>query len=208
MPILIQKSIFENVSFSIWKIDESEDFFYSNINLTENCKKRLNSMNSSQKRKQFLAVRKLIKLYDIDLNDLEYNPNGAPELKNGKKISISHTNGFSAIAISKKPAGIDIQDYRKKILSVSHKFLNESEKKIINSKSIKELTLIWSIKESIYKTYQKSDLSFKRDIEIKSFEDDFKYSSVILNKSNKKTFFKSKNIIQSDYICSIVTENE
>ena len=130
------------------------------------------------------------------------------ELKNGKKISISHTNGFSAIAISEKPAGIDIQDYRKKILSVSHKFLNESEKKIINSKSIKELTLIWSIKESIYKTYQKSDLSFKRDIEIKSFEDDFKYSSVILNKSNKKTFFKSKNIIQSDYICSIVNENE
>ena len=75
-------------------------------------------------------------------------------------------------------------------------------------KSIKELTLIWSIKESIYKIYQKSDLSFKRDIEIKSFEDDFKYSSVILNKSNKKTFFKAKNIIQSDYICSIVTENE
>ena len=208
MPIQIQKSIFENVSFSIWEIDESEDFFYSNINLTENCKKRLNSMNSSQKRKQFLAVRKLINLYDINLDDLEYNSNGAPKLKNGKIISISHTSNFSAIAISEKPVGIDIQDYRKKILVLSHKFLNESEKKIINFKSIKELTLIWSIKESIYKIYQKSDLSFKRDIEIKSFEDDFKYSSVILNKSNKKTFFKSKNIIQSDYICSIVTENE
>ena len=62
MPLQVSKSFFKNINLSIWNIDESEDYFLSQINLTENCKKRLELIKSPQKRKQFLSVRNLIKL--------------------------------------------------------------------------------------------------------------------------------------------------
>ena len=74
-------------------------------------------------------------IVDIGSAPGSWSQYAAKKVKSGKIISISHASNFSAVAISEKPVGIDIQDYRKKILSISHKFLNESEKKIINSKS-------------------------------------------------------------------------
>ncbi len=53
MPLQVSKSFFKNINLSIWNIDESEDFLLSQINLTKNCKKRLELIKSSQKRKQF-----------------------------------------------------------------------------------------------------------------------------------------------------------
>ena len=81
MPLQVSKSFFKNINLSIWNIDESEDFFLSQINLTENCKKRLELIKSPQKRKQFLSVRSLIKLNDVQLNDLYYDELGTPYLK-------------------------------------------------------------------------------------------------------------------------------
>ena len=205
MPIHSIKSIFDS-SILIWKIVESEGYLRSNIKLTENCENRLNTIKSEQKRKQFLSIRKLFSFNNISLSELVYDSNGAPYLKNGKKISISHTNNYAALVISDYNIGIDIQDYREKIISISDKFISAYERQIIDVNSVKELTLIWCIKESVFKIYKKPGLSFKKNIIIESFSDKFKSSLISLSKSNKKSFFKSKNIIQSDYICSVVTE--
>ena len=205
MPIHIIKSIFDS-SILIWKIVESEDYLRSDIKLTENCENRLNTIKSEQKRKQFLSIRKLFSFNNISLSELVYDSNGAPYLKNGKKISISHTNNYAALVISDYNIGIDIQDYREKIISISDKFISAYERQIIDVNSVKELTLIWCIKESVFKIYKKPGLSFKKNIIIESFSDKFESSLISLSKSNKKSFFKSKNIFQSDYICSVVTE--
>ena len=205
MPIHSIKSIFDS-SILIWKIVESEDYLRSDIKLTENCENRLNTIKSEQKRKQFLSIRKLFSFNNISLSELVYDSNGAPYLKNGKKISISHTNNYAALVISDYNIGIDIQDYREKIISISDKFISAYERQIIDVNSVKELTLIWCIKESVFKIYKKPGLSFKKNIIIESFSDKFESSLISLSKSNKKSFYKSKNIIQSDYICSVVTE--
>ena len=205
MPIHSIKSIFDS-SILIWKIVESEDYLRSDIKLTENCENRLNTIKSEQRRKQFLSIRKLFSFNNISLSELVYDSNGAPYLKNGKKISISHTNNYAALVISDYNIGIDIQDYREKIISISDKFISAYERQIIDVNSVKELTLIWCIKESVFKIYKKPGLSFKTNIIIESFSDKFESSLISLSKSNKKSFFKSKNIIQSDYICSVVTE--
>ena len=208
MPIQVKKSFLKNISVSIWNINESEDYLLSKVDLGENCKKRLNSIKSSQRRKEFLSVRNLIIKNDINLNDLYYDDNGAPFLKSKKNISISHTNNFSAIALCKNPVGIDIQDLRDKIILIKDKFLNDNEVKLIDDNSIKDLTLIWSIKESIYKIYKKQGLSFKKHIIVQNFSNDFKKSSVLVKDLDKKTFFSSENIIHSNYICSIVKSDE
>ena len=208
MPLQVNKLFFNNINVSIWRIDETEDFLISNLDLSINCKKRLKSIQSPSQRKQFLSVRNLMKYNDIDLNDLFYDSNGAPFLKNNLNISISHTNNYSAIALSKNPVGIDIQDYREKILSVRDKFVNEFEIELIDTHSVNDLTILWSIKESIYKIYKKQGLNFKKNIIVQKITKDFKDSLSLVNDMDKKTFFKSKNIIHSNYICSIVKVND
>lgn len=204
MPLQVNKLFFNNINVSIWRIDETEDFLFSNLDLSINCKKRLKSIKSPSQRKQFLSVRNLMKYNNIDLNDLFYDSNGAPYLKNNLNISISHINNYSAIALSKDPVGIDIQDYREKIVSIRNKFVNEFEIGLIDTHSTNDLTIVWSIKESIYKIYKKRGLNFKQNIIVQKISKDFKDSLIIVSELDKKTFFKSKNIIHSNYICSIV----
>ena len=204
MPLQVSKSFLKNTVLSIWSIEEPEDFFLSQTNLTKNCKKRLEVIKSPQKRKQFLSVRSLIKLNDVELTDLYYDEFGAPHLKSNKYISISHTKNFSAIAISNNPVGVDIEYFRDKIKKIKHKFISNTETKLIDINSVRDLTVVWSVKESIYKLYKKQGLSFINNIKIKSISDDFKNCSVLVEDLDKKSFFNSENIIHSDYICSIV----
>ena len=208
MPVIVQKSISNNISLSIWSIEESLDFFLSNLRLTKNCEQRLDKLKSDEMKKQFLAVRKLIQLNGISLDSLSYSSEGIPFLNTEKNISISHTKGFSAIAISPKPVGIDIQDFRDKILSISKKFINSKERDLIDPSSIKELTLVWCIKEATYKVHRKPGLDFKGEIKIQSISDNLTHSIIKVEKLDKKHFFESFNITESDYICSIVQSNE
>ena len=208
MPVIVQKSISNNISLSIWSIEESLDFFLSNLRLTKNCEQRLDKLKSDEMKKQFLAVRKLIQLNGISLDSLRYSSEGIPFLNNEKNISISHTKSFSAIAISPKPVGIDIQDFRDKILSISKKFINSNERDLIDPSSIKELTLVWCIKEATYKVHRKPGLDFKDEIKIQSISNNLSHSTVEVEKLDKKYFFESFNITESDYICSIVQSNE
>ncbi len=208
MPVIVQKSISNNISLSIWSIEESLDFFLSNLRLTKNCEQRLDKLKSDEMKKQFLAVRKLIQLNGISLDSLSYSSEGIPFLNNEKNISISHIKGFSAIAISPKPVGIDIQDFRDKILSISKKFINSNERDLIDPSSIKELTLVWCIKEATYKVHRKPGLDFKDEIKIQSISNNLSHSTVEVEKLDKKYFFESFNITESDYICSIVQSNE
>ena len=208
MPVIVQKSISNNISLSIWSIEESLNFFLSNLRLTKNCEQRLDKLKSDEMKKQFLAVRKLIQLNGISLDSLRYSSEGIPFLNNEKNISISHTKGFSAIAISPKPVGIDIQDFRDKILSISKKFINSNERDLIDPSSIKELTLVWCIKEATYKVHRKPGLDFKDEIKIQSISDNLSHSIIEVEKLDKKYFFESFNITESDYICSIVQSNE
>ena len=208
MPVIVQKSISNNISLSIWSIEESLDFFLSNLRLTKNCEQRLDKLKSDEMKKQFLAVRKLIQLNGISLDSLSYSSEGIPFLNNEKNISISHTKGFSAIAISPKPVGIDIQDFRDKILSISKKFINSNERDLIDPSSIKELTLVWCIKEATYKVCRKSGLDFKDEIKIQSISNNLSHSIIEVEELDKKYFFESFNITESDYICSIVQSNE
>ena len=198
MPVIVQKSISNNISLSIWSIEESLDFFLSNLRLTKNCEQRLDKLKSDEMKKQFLAVRKLIQLNGISFDSLLYSSQGIPFLNNETNISISHTKGFSAIAISPKPVGIDIQDFRDKILSISKKFINSNERDLIDPSSIKELTLVWCIKEATYKVHRKPGLDFKDEIKIQSISNNLSHSTVEVEKLDKKYFFESFNITDSD----------
>jgi 4'-phosphopantetheinyl transferase len=155
----------------VWKIEESFDALIENIQLTEKSQQRLLSMKSELHQRGFLSVRHLLKEAGYTDFDLYYNGNGKPHLTNGKHISITHSFTFSAIAISEKEVGIDIEKNREKIKIIQHKFVNfESGFIHKDDDYIQQLTVIWGAKESLYKIYPYGGLTFKNDIDINSFQ--------------------------------------
>lgn len=171
MPLY--KTIKPNIHTTIyvWKIEESFKVLSEAISLTERSENRLLSMKSELHQRGFLSIRHLLKEAGYNDFDLYYNGNGKPHLNNGKHISITHSFNYSAIAISEKEVGIDIEKNREKIKIIQHKFVNfESGFIHKDDDYIQQLTVIWGAKESLYKIYPFGGLTFKNDIDINSFQ--------------------------------------
>lgn len=171
MPLFKRIKPNSYTSIFVWKIEESLDELSKNIHLTKRSEERLLSMRSELHQRGFLSVRHLLQKAGYDDFDLFYTENGKPHLKNGKRISITHSFTFSAIIISDAEVGIDIEKNREKIKIIQHKFVN-FEKGFIHKDDdiIEQLTVIWGAKESLYKIYPYGGLTFKNDIDINSFQ--------------------------------------
>ena len=158
-------------SIYVWKIEESFNELLKDTPLNERSEQRVTSMKSELHQRGFLSVRHLLKEAGYSDFDLFYTENGKPHLKNGKRISITHSFTFSAIIISDVEVGIDIEKNREKIKIIQHKFVN-FERGFINENDsyIEQLTVIWGAKESLYKIYPYGGLTFKNDIDIDSFQ--------------------------------------
>lgn len=171
MPLFKTIQPNNHTSIYVWKIQESFDELSENIPLTENSEKKLGSMKSELHRRGYLSIRHLLKEAGYTDFDLYYTDSGKPHLKDEKHISITHSFIFSAIIISDKEVGIDIEKTRDKIKIIQHKFVN-FESGFINKDDslIEQLTVIWGAKESLYKIYPFGGLTFKNDIDIDSFK--------------------------------------
>lgn len=172
MPLYNTLTVGSSATVYIWKIEESEAKLSERIELTQYCQDRMDRMKSEMHRKGFLSIRHLMAEAGYVDADLYYDELGKPHLKDGKHISITHSNHFTGIIISATDeVGIDIEMQRDKILRIAHKFTPiEEYKTIANSEAlIRKLTIVWGCKESLYKIYAEPGLSFLHHIIIKDF---------------------------------------
>ena len=112
----------------------------------------------------------------ILLNDsvkIGHLPSGAPVLSGIEmEISISHSNDLYAIYLSKlDEVGVDVQVIREKIYNGRSYFVNDSEESQFEMNS-KNLHLIWSAKEAIYKLRKGEIDQYKESITVKEIGDD------------------------------------
>ena len=159
MPIT-HKIESEIITILVWKITETLDELIAlggDINT--------NNHTSEKRKKEHLASR-LLGNEICPTNTITYNEFGAPELDTEKHISISHSKELVAIIISYKKTGLDIERISGKSLRLAFKFV--SEKNLIKLNKEKA-TLIWCIKEAIYKWHQKGGVDFIKDIIIPEF---------------------------------------
>jgi 4'-phosphopantetheinyl transferase len=172
----------------VWKITESFEDLYKNISLNELSKKRLHRMKSLLHQRGFLSVRYLLKEAGYTDWDLYYNKYGKPLLKDKKFISITHSFNFSAIIVSSSEVGIDVEKNREKITDIQNKFVNTEFDSLSDEDIVKQLTVIWGAKESMYKTYPYGGLSFHDHIAIDPFlfEDKKSIGRVIFGNWKKK----------------------
>jgi phosphopantetheinyl transferase len=172
MPLYKIIEVSKGISVYIWQITETEDELGQGIQLTPHCQQRMDGMKSELHRRGFMSIRHLMASAGNVDQDLYYEDWGKPHLRDGKKISITHSHHFTGIIVSKESeVGIDIEMQREKILRIANKFTPlEEYKTIANTDAlIRKLTIVWGAKESLFKIYAKQGLSFLHHVEVRDF---------------------------------------
>ena len=137
--------------------------------LSKGEKLKFDQFFSKNRKLEFYFSRLLLKDFNLD-HLIEYKETGKPFLTEGF-ISLSHSKNVILIAYSKKyEVGIDIEFYKEKIHRIKHKFLSQFELKNWNCENIEILTMIWSIKEAIYKIEDIPGLRFREDMSVQSID--------------------------------------
>lgn len=201
MPLYKEIILKENAKLYLWKITEDSGELHRAVKLNNSSQNRVDSMKSVSHQKGFLAVRMLLQHIGYTDFDLYYDAFGKPHLTDGKCISISHSHTFSAIAISDQRIGLDVEQVKEKILKIASRFMDVSHLENLSEieKRIKA-TVIWGIKESIFKIKNIEGISFRNHI----FEEDFSFedkkASAILKHENKEENFDILFDSLEDYI--------
>lgn len=151
----------------VWKYDESDDLKLENLLEVENLEKVKDY--HPKKLVEVLMVRRLLK--ELKPNSKILYNEREPFLDTKEaQISITHSYPYAGIAISNGKIGIDMEKFNPKILRVKDKFTYENERGFIPvGKEETYLTIIWSVKESMYKLHHSKFWSLKKHYEVRPF---------------------------------------
>ena len=179
MPIIRIIKPNDNTIVGIWKITETIDELSKLVTLSSKSRELLKKRKSSIHKLQFLSVRAILIELGYADDNLSYQDN-VPTLDDSKKTSISHSNLFSCVIISDLKVGIDVQEINHKINKIAKKFIGY-ETSYLDLDDFKRMTIIWNIKESIYKIANIIGLDYKTHLLVVPFNlcDNFTYAWLI-----------------------------
>ena len=157
---------------AIWQIDEAFSFFKNELNLTDD---QIEKKTPKQKL-EWLCSRYLFKrLENINPNNIKKDVNGKPYCNCeafSHHLSISHSNGYAAVATHTEEVGIDVQTFVPKIYRIKKKYTTDREINLYSTgyDEMTVLHIIWTIKESVFKLYGRKELPFIEGIVLDSTE--------------------------------------
>ena len=156
----------------IWRIEETSLDLFDSVVIADKSVVRLSGMKSDLHRRGFLSVRMLLQEAGYTDNDLFYDDFGKPHLTDGKHISITHSYHFAAIVISEMHIGIDMEKIREKIAVIAPRFMEDDFPfpAKTDAEYIKKLTIVWGVKEAIFKIRNEAGISFRNHIMVDSFD--------------------------------------
>lgn len=193
----------------VWENLETDSFFKQHLIINQYDEKALSERLHPLKKSEWLVSRFLIKALLGVKSELilESDGNSKPRLLNHPaKLSISHSNSLAAVIVSmEKRVSVDIEKVHDKVLKIVSRFMHENEA-ILLPEMDKTLyaTIVWSVKETIFKLFPDAHLPFREGISIQSvrFEKDKGSCMVIVN--NKGLHAKQKVYVEllknSNYI--------
>ena len=206
MPLYKTITPNSQTTVKIWKITESYKDLFEPLDLKSNSLDRVLGMKSELHQRGFLSVRHLLRDFGYTDQDLYYDENGKPHLKDGKHISITHSFTFSAVIISDAEVGIDIEMQREKIGRIANKFVDYEFQYLEKDSDcyVRRLTVIWGIKESLYKLFATPGMLFREHFLIIPFliEDEETVSWIDYN--NKKYRFNANFLEFEGFTCAYV----
>lgn len=170
MPLFFQQNINEDALLGIWSISEEESYFQQRV-------QHLPSMAHPLNRKRHLAGRYLLTVLHpaFPLVDIKIAATRKPYLPNDPvHFSITHAGDYAAAIVShSNKVGVDLEIYTPRVMKVVHKFLSEEERKLLTACTeapyVME-TILWSVKESVYKWYGSGSLDFIKHMQIRRIQ--------------------------------------
>ena len=184
MPLHKIIHINENTTAYFWHITEDVTSLFRAVSLRDTSLFRLEGMKSEEHQKGFLAVRMLLQHLGYTDYDLTYDEAGKPHLEGKRQkakgkselntqhpspvtqhISISHSHEFSCICISDELMGIDLEKLKEKTLKIAPRFMEVKHLENLSTlEQIEKSTVIWGVKESIFKIKNEKGISFPEHI--------------------------------------------
>ena len=188
MPIFFQQQINQTTRVGIWKIEETEEFFKSNV-------PQHRDVTHPHKRLQHLAGRFLLQYlfpaFPYEL--IQIADTRKPFLPDEQyHFSISHCGDYAAAIVSKdKRVGVDIEIPAEKISRIMYKFLSAKEHEIFNliqpdKDRIPFATLLWSAKESVFKWHGSGGVDFRKEIQLKKQHEEKEIIDCLFSKNNSE----------------------
>jgi len=175
MPLKFIKKINESSSWALWKVEEEIGHFFMINDLKIEERSNFDLITNHYKKLEWLATRatakQLLESLGLIYEGLHKDKFGKPHL-NGSKGQISVTHSYPYVAVifhEDEQIGIDLEQPREKILMISKKFLNEAEQAFCKQDE-KKTTILWSVKESLYKLHGRKFVVFKDDLEVSAFD--------------------------------------
>jgi 4'-phosphopantetheinyl transferase len=222
MPFFQEIKINEHTTAYFWKISEDIDWLFENVPLNEKSSSRLETMSSIEHKKGFLAVRMLLQHVGFTDFNLFYDAFGKPHLKmedgrwkmeesetlnsqlpapSSLHISISHSHEFSCICISNQSIGIDLEKRKEKTLKIAPRFMDVSHlENLSESDKIAKSTVVWGVKESVFKLKNEKGISFPNHISESPFHLEDKKGKVQLHFNEITEDFQFQFDFVDDYV--------
>lgn len=163
VPLFYHHTVNSTTSLAVWHIVEPEEFFLEKVPLSR-------AITHPHKRLQHLAGRYLLQYLfpDFPIHLVQVADTRKPYLASeSHHFSISHCGDYAAVIVStSRRVGIDIEWHNDRIFRVQHKFLNAQESSIENTCGEVLPTIIWSVKEAMYKWYSLGEIDFQQDLQV------------------------------------------
>jgi len=165
VPLYYQQDINENTRLAIWEIAEGHDFFLEKVSLRY-------PVVHLQKQLQHLAAGYLLPyLYpDFPYQEVVYPEQGRPFVSGDRYFfSLTHSGNMAAAMVSASGAvGIDLEKITDRVHRIRHKFLSDVEWEWVQGQGEEMqrelLTLLWTVKEAVYKWRNIPGTIFSQDI--------------------------------------------
>jgi 4'-phosphopantetheinyl transferase EntD len=164
LPLFYSHTIDQNTRLAVWRIKEDEAFFLEKVPVSR-------SITHPHKRLQHLAGRYLLQYLfpEFPIHLIQIADTRKPFLENeSHHFSISHCGDYAAAIVSTgNRVGIDIEQHSDRIFKVQHKFLTPHEAGMQHLVGDIFPTLIWSVKEAMYKWYSFGEIDFQEHLQVK-----------------------------------------
>lgn len=174
MGFIISDQHDSNVSWGVWKVEETVEELQDGLIMSAFDKREFEQITHPTRVMEWVAARKAMQTlaqgFGIDYKGIFKEANGKSFLQDNKtNISISHTKDYAAVILNaQKPVGIDIELLKEKIELIAHKFISPEEFEFIE-KDMGKLTIAWCAKEAVYKCLGVDGISFKDHIRLADF---------------------------------------
>ena len=124
---------------------------------------------SASRRAERLAWRRVLRRLSPDA-EVEYEPSGAPRLKNSPYtyISVSHCRDVVAVVLSCNVCGVDVERVDRDFARVAERYMTAAERALCSEEWW--AAAVWCAKECLYKMAGREGTDFKRDIIIESVD--------------------------------------